>query len=245
MLWRAAPTQVMDDPHGYGRNPAFWYTLNFPYNYLYELHRFADATATLRRAGIPDATAETYQAFEAARATLETRLFGRVLSATHENSATSKVDPCDPRDRASHDSRCTWVKDNPDIAVFMHALRVELLVHYVMRHVVPTNDAYPFQYWLRFEFGNSGNPHAHGLNYVAGNPTFDNVVADAATKERLQDFYDDLKTVREAEQELATFFDDYVTEMHPAKDDGGTDVYLSSFTPLRPSADREPPPGSR
>ena len=23
LLWRAAPTQVMDDPHGYGRNPAF------------------------------------------------------------------------------------------------------------------------------------------------------------------------------------------------------------------------------
>ena len=201
-LWRAAPTQVMDDPHGYGRNPAFWYTLNFPYNYLYELHRFADATAELRRNGIPDAAEEPekHQAFEEARATLETRVFGRVLCATVANPEATKVDPCDPKDRNSHNSRCTWVKANPDIAAFMHALRVELLVHYVMRHTVPASDAYPFQYWLRFEFGTSGNPHAHGLNYVAGNPTFDNVVADAATKKRLQYVYDDLKTVAEAEQ---------------------------------------------
>ena len=35
----------------------------------------------------------------------------------------------------------------------MHALRVELLVNYVMRRIVPETEAEPFQYWLRFEFG--------------------------------------------------------------------------------------------
>ena len=222
-LWRAAPAQVMDDPHGYGRNPAFWYTLNFPYNYLYELHRFAHATADLRRYGIPDQAVnpEEHQAYEAARADLETRLFGRVCTSTADAPTTPKIDPCDPASRDSLNSRCTWVKDNPDIAAFMHALRVELLVHYVMRRIVAEDDAYPFHYWLRFEFGTSGNPHAHGLNYVAGNPTFDNVVADQETKERLQDFFDDLQTVDEAEERLANFFDPYVQEMHPAKDEGG------------------------
>ena len=28
------------DEYGYGRNPAFWFTLNCPYNYLHEIHRF-------------------------------------------------------------------------------------------------------------------------------------------------------------------------------------------------------------
>ena len=111
----------------------------------------------------------------------------------------------------------------------MHALRVELLVNYVMRNVVPEEAAWPFLYWLRFEFGASGNPHAHGVNYVARNPAFETIVEDAATKKKLQaDFPDDFldaKTVVEAEQELVDFFDKYVEEKHPAKDAGGQDLY--------------------
>ena len=64
-------------------------------------------------------------------------------------------------------------QDNADIVVFMHALRVELLVELVMKYMVEPNDAEPFFYWLRFEFGASGNPHARGLNYVHGNPSFE------------------------------------------------------------------------
>ena len=68
----------------------------------------------------------------------------------------------------------------------MHAVRVELMVHYVMRHIVPETEAEPFQYWLRFEFGsNTGNPHAHGLSYVAKNPNFECVVADEDAKQKL------------------------------------------------------------
>ena len=58
----------------------------------------------------------------------------------------------------------------------LHVIRVEIIVNYVMKHIVPPNDAKPFLYWLRFEFGQSGNPHAHGLTYVDGNPEFDLVV---------------------------------------------------------------------
>ena len=72
--------------------------------------------------------------------------------------------------------RCNWVLDNPDIVVTLHAIRVELLVRCVMSHVVPEDELEPFLYWLRFEFGQSGNPHAHGLTYVSGNPEFDLVV---------------------------------------------------------------------
>ena len=65
--------------------------------------------------------------------------------------------------------RCEWVLNNPDIVVMLHAIRVEIMVEYVMKHIVPYEEEDPFQYWLRFEFGTSGNPHTHGIAYVAGN----------------------------------------------------------------------------
>ena len=75
--------------------------------------------------------------------------------------------------------RCEWVLNNPDIVVMMHAIRVEIMVHYVMMNIVPPEDEDPFQFWLRFEFGTSGNPHTHGIAYVAGNPEFDMAVKDS------------------------------------------------------------------
>ena len=68
----------------------------------------------------------------------------------------------------------------------MHALRVELLVKTVMSRLVPETEAEPFLFWLRFEFGsNTGNPHAHGMSYVAGNPNFECVVADEQARQNL------------------------------------------------------------
>ena len=84
----------------------------------------------------------------------------------------------------SRSYRCTWVRNNPDIVAFLHALRVELQVRLVMQHVVPCADSEPFLYWLRFEWGSNGNPHAHGQAYAKGNPKFDNI---AAIKEAKQD----------------------------------------------------------
>ncbi len=43
--WRALPHILVPDRFGYGRSPAFWYTLNFAYNHAYDLHRFHEATA--------------------------------------------------------------------------------------------------------------------------------------------------------------------------------------------------------
>ena len=60
--------------------------------------------------------------------------------------------------------RHQWCVDNPDIVTFLHALRTELLVRLVMPALVPHSSAKPFQYWVRFEEGFSGNPHAHGLS---------------------------------------------------------------------------------
>ena len=68
--------------------------------------------------------------------------------------------------------RCRWVLDNPDIAAVVHAIRVELNVRNVMANVVPHSDKQPFLYWLRFEWGSNGNPHAHGQAYAKGNPKF-------------------------------------------------------------------------
>jgi len=41
-LWVSCPQLGTVDTYGYGRSPAFWFTLNCPYNYLHEIHRFQD-----------------------------------------------------------------------------------------------------------------------------------------------------------------------------------------------------------
>ena len=41
----------------------------------------------------------------------------------------------DPVSRESHAFREQWTKDNPDIVCFLHAVRVELLMQYVMRRI--------------------------------------------------------------------------------------------------------------
>ena len=40
-LWSEPSKYIVDDDFGYGRIPAFWFTLHLPYNYLYEIHRFS------------------------------------------------------------------------------------------------------------------------------------------------------------------------------------------------------------
>ena len=204
MLWRKLPTLITPDHFGYGRNPAFWYTLNLPFNYLWEIHRFQDAVSKLTSVE-SIAQEDTYE---------------HKISRSHDDPQAF---------RAAQDSRCEFVANNADIVSMIHALRVELLVRHVMSEIVPPDDAQPFQYWLRFEYGQSGNPHAHGQAYVAGNPNFDLVVADAETKEKLlnEGHPDaaDLRTRDEAEDELADFFDEYVKETHPCKDSAGNPLY--------------------
>ena len=43
MQWSRWPTHQIPNRWGYPRNPGFWFTLNYPYNYLYEVHRFQNA----------------------------------------------------------------------------------------------------------------------------------------------------------------------------------------------------------
>ena len=44
-LWSRLPEHVVEDSFGYGRIPAFWFTLNLPYNSLFDIHRFHEAVA--------------------------------------------------------------------------------------------------------------------------------------------------------------------------------------------------------
>ena len=46
-LWSALHDHTVQDHHGYDRIPAFWFTLNFPFNYSFDLHRFCDAVSEL------------------------------------------------------------------------------------------------------------------------------------------------------------------------------------------------------
>ena len=75
--------------------------------------------------------------------------------------------------------------NNPDIITALQAIRVELHVRLVVAHIVPQVAEQPFQYWLRFECGASGNPHVHGQNWVHGNPQFEHVVADEHMKQKM------------------------------------------------------------
>ena len=103
---------------------------------------------------------------------------------THEKPIS---DPNAHMNQASRDAmgtRCSWVLNNPDVVATLHAIRVELLVNMVMSQVV-TDSGDPFLYWLRFEWGKNGNPHAHGLCYVSGNPHFDSVVKSMEETEKV------------------------------------------------------------
>ena len=103
----------------------------------------------------------------------------------------------------------------------MHAVRIELLVELVMRHVVSEDNEDIFQYWLRFEFGTGGNPHVHGLNYVCGNPTFELVVEDEHQRDALikanYPGAEQFQTKAEAEATLAEFYSQHVRENTHAK----------------------------
>ena len=109
-LWKQTPTKQIQDSFGIGRIPAFWYTLNLPYNYLFEIQRFYKATA------------------ECAGFTLD----------------DDEPDHLHPSSREAHAARCTWTLNNPDIVTFIHALRIEIIVKYVMAHIVDEDDAFPF-----------------------------------------------------------------------------------------------------
>ena len=100
----------------------------------------------------------------------------------------------------------------------MRARRVELTVRYVMSNVVPCDEEKSFLFWLRFEWGSNGNPHAHGQAYVKYAPSFEHVVSDAEFRDSLiRDGYPQaaaLQTQDEAGQDLEDFFNRYVKELH-------------------------------
>ena len=208
--WHELPDVCVADRFGYGRSPAFWFTLNFAYNHAYDLHRFHSA----------------------------------VEAAAERDGKTSWVPQPGSNTSQARDYRCTWVANNADLVAFVHALRVEMQVRYVMADIVPCNEKDPFLYWLRFEWGTNGNPHAHGQSYVAGNPTFEDVVDTEETRQELMaNGYADahrLVTREKAEGALGDFFDNYVSERHPAKNDKGDALYIFVHDILRDASLAQP-----
>ena len=63
--------------------------------------------------------------------------------------------------------RYAWVLNHGDIVAFIHALRVELTIKYVMATLIPSTEEEPFLYWFRFEWGANGNPHTHTHTHTA------------------------------------------------------------------------------
>ena len=100
-VWQGVPKITAKDTVGQGRTPAIWYTLNLPYNYLFDIHRFHDA---VRRC--------------------------RTFAASDEphNLPKENTDHLDPLNREAESIRCLWAVNNPDIIVTMQAIRVGLHV---------------------------------------------------------------------------------------------------------------------
>jgi hypothetical protein len=79
-------------------------------------------------------------------------------------------------DAASRHVRFDFVRDAPDLATYMHALRAELLMKMVMPTVVGSGVDAPFLAMARMETGPGGNPHWHGMAYGRKGPSMDGVV---------------------------------------------------------------------
>ena len=94
-LWQRQPAHIIDDAYGYNRIPAFWFTLNLPFNYLFEIHRFQRAVEELT------ATAKDV---------------GDALPSEESNSrllAMPEIDCLDPVSKEAMSKRCNWVLNNP------------------------------------------------------------------------------------------------------------------------------------
>ena len=78
-------------------------------------------------------------------------------------------------DKTSQRARFKFVRDAPDIVVYMHALRAELHMRMVMPAVLGSTPDVPFLGMARMETGASGNPHWHGVGYGCGNSRMDAV----------------------------------------------------------------------
>ena len=109
---------MIADHYGYNRIPAFWFTLNLPFNYLYEIHRFQRATDQINRE--------------------------RVSCESIEDTTSEEVDCLDSVSKEAMEKRCNWVLNNPDIVVLLHVIRVEVIVNYVMKHIVPADELQSF-----------------------------------------------------------------------------------------------------
>ena len=82
-------------------------------------------------------------------------------------------------DSAARRVRFDFVRDAPDIATYMHALRAELLMKMVMPTVVGNGPSDPFLCMARWEAGPGGNMHWHGMAYGLRGPDMDGVVRES------------------------------------------------------------------
>ncbi len=83
-----------------------------------------------------------------------------------------------------------------------------------------------FHYWVRFEEGSGGNPHTQGLSYAGGNPSISGLrqsIPKEGSEGELAEV--SVHVENEARADLARFFESSSLEWHPAKDEGGNQLY--------------------
>jgi len=91
------------------------------------------------------------------------------FNTTSPNAVEALTDPEDIFKQV----RYNFIRDRPDLAAYIVALRAELNMRIVMPTVVSHSSGVPYFAVQRFECGKGGNPHFHGASYGEGNPLLD------------------------------------------------------------------------
>ncbi len=159
---------ILHDEVGLFRRGTLWWTLNVKYYLVHDIHRFSTPTSAVVPVILRSDAAATAPVTDD-----NVQVFGAEPITWSNAISTSQT-------------RNLFLRDNPDIASYIFALRAELTMRIVMPTIVPHSHDAKFICMARFEEGNYCSPHCHGLSYVSDHPTIGiyNDLADAQ--------YDDL-----------------------------------------------------
>ncbi len=147
---------ILHDEVGLNRGGALWWTLNAKYYLVHDIHRFSTPTSAV----VPDTLRSNAEA---------------TAPDTDDNVEDSGAEPTTFSDVIStSQTRNLFLRDNPDIASYIFALRAELTMRIVMPTIVPHSPNAKFISMARFEVGKGGNPHFHGLSCGSDHPTIGN-----------------------------------------------------------------------
>ena len=105
-----------------------------------------------------------------------------------------------PNDQHSSSSRNAAIADNPAIADWFFAHRIDKFIDAFYVGILGATD-----YWFRFEWQHHGNPNIHGITWFPNTPDVEKLLAT-----------DDNSDLIAAVEDITSYADDVVSTMNPA-----------------------------